>query len=76
MTPRRIRAIARIIHIVIGLALGTYVYLPVYLESARSALQTGLAFVGIPLATATGLWLWKGHLVTRAVRGRAAAERA
>ncbi len=62
------RRVLRIVHIIVALALGTYVYLPAHLEAIRAALDVGLAFVGVPVATVTGLWMWKGSLARRRLR--------
>lgn len=71
-SARTQRTIVRTVHIVVGLALGTYVYLPLHLEGARDGLRLLLMFVGIPLVVATGLWLWKGVALRRAMRRTAA----
>lgn len=72
-TVKTQRTIVRAVHLLVGLALGTYVYLPLHLEDAREGLRLVLMFVGVPLVTVTGLWLWKGAALRRRVRRTAAA---
>ena len=64
------RTICRWIHIVLAIPVIGYVYspyenLPDYAPVTR--------FVAMPLIAATGLWMWKGHLVRRLVRKPPAA---
>lgn len=70
MTPQTQRVTVRSLHIAVGLLLGTYVYLPLYLEGLREALRWTLMIGGIPLITATGLWMWKGAAVQRRLARR------
>ncbi len=56
------RAIFRWIHLILAIPIIGYVYspfenLPDYAPVVR--------YVSIPVLAATGLWMWKGHLVKR-----------
>ena len=56
------RAIFRWIHIIFGIPVIGYAYspfknLPDYAPIVR--------FIALPIIFATGLWMWKGHLVRR-----------
>lgn len=69
-SPRRLRNLMRIVHIALGAALGTYVYLPTYLPG-HGAYQWALMLVVVPAVTITGLVMWKQALVRRLfARGR------
>jgi hypothetical protein len=56
------RSIARWIHIIVSIPIYGYLYspfdkLPLYAKPTR--------YLFFPLMVATGLWMWKGHLVRR-----------
>ncbi|WP_380166788.1 hypothetical protein [Jannaschia sp. R86511] len=57
-SPRLVRAWVRVLHLAVGAALATYVYLPSSLAAA-DVLRVLLAVVGVPLVVVTGLLLWK-----------------
>jgi hypothetical protein len=66
------RPTSRVVHLVFGSAMSAYIYLP---DGAVSdVLQVGLASVGVPLVSLSGMWLWKGAALRRAVRQRAAQK--
>lgn len=70
---RRQRVIFRAVHVVVAALIGTYVYAP---AAVAEPLQPILAFVGIPLAGLTGLFLYRPRLVPgNNARGRHAAPR-
>lgn len=59
------RTICRWIHIVVSIPIYGYIYspfdkLPQYATPAR--------FVFFPVMVLTGLWMWKGQVVTRLIR--------
>ena len=62
MTPGTQRTICRWIHIVFAIPIIGYIYspfqdLPDYAPVTR--------YIAFPIIALTGLWMWKGHLVTR-----------
>ncbi len=62
MTPATKRSIFRWIHLILGIPILGYIYspfdqIPNYAPMVR--------FVFFPLIVLTGLWMWKGHLVTQ-----------
>ncbi len=56
------RTILRCIHILFGLPILGYIYGP-----PEEVLQyrDNFRFVFVPVLVLSGLWMWKGHLVTR-----------
>lgn len=62
MTNATQRTIARWLHIIFGLTLLGYVYGP-----PEEVLQYRpyFQFIFIPLIFITGLWMWKGHVITK-----------
>jgi len=56
LTQSKIRVILRWTHITLGLILMCYIYSPFH--EAR-AFQLAVKFLVIPIATFTGLWIWK-----------------
>lgn len=76
-SPRLVRTWLRVLHLVVGSAMATYVYLPSYL-GASDVLRVFLAVVGVPLVVGTGLLLWKQAQARRLLarlRGRRDAAR-
>ncbi len=71
MVPATQRMISRSIHIVIGVALVAYVYVPA--GALSDSLRTSLMWAGAPVVVASGTWLWKGATVRRLVRQRRVA---
>ncbi len=65
------RMISRTIHIVIGVALVAYVYVPA--GGFSDALRTGLMWGGAPIVALSGTWLWKGAALRRLIRDRQVA---
>lgn len=63
------RSIVRWIHIVISIPIIGYIYSP-FEEIPNYAPL--VRFVFLPLMVLSGLWMWKGHLVRRLFRKRAA----
>jgi hypothetical protein len=57
-TTIRQRSTLRWVHIVVGAALATYVYLPLDTGPAP-ALRWALMLVGIPAVTISGIGMWK-----------------
>ncbi|HEV3312524.1 MAG TPA: hypothetical protein VG815_18580 [Chloroflexota bacterium] len=64
------RNLNRSIHVGLGALLGCYVYWPEFREHPAGAIVTQA--VVLPLVTLSGLWLWKGKQVLRALQGRSA----
>jgi hypothetical protein len=69
MKDATLRLIARWIHIVIGIPIIGYIYspfdqIPNYAPMVR--------FVFFSIMAATGLWMWKGHLLRRLAAKRPA----
>jgi hypothetical protein len=62
MKPGTQRLIFRWIHIIFGLSIFGYVYGP-----PEEVLQyrDNFRFIFVPVIVLSGLWMWKGHLVTR-----------
>ena len=63
------RSILRLIHIIVAIPILGYIYspfekLPDYAPLTR--------FVFLPAMVVTGLWMWKGHVVRRALSKRSA----
>jgi thiosulfate reductase cytochrome b subunit len=70
MSQATSRSIFRWIHLILAIPIIGYIYspfdkLPAYAPATR--------FVFLPLMVVTGLWMWKGHLVQRALARRSAA---
>ncbi len=62
------RNLTRWFHILTGAVIATYIYSP-WAAIPEFALLTKA--IVLPLLIASGLWLWKGHLLKRAFRSRA-----
>ena len=65
MNVAAVRATYRWLHILLSIPILGYIYGPVA-EIPRAAFATRYVFV--PLVVLSGLWMWKGHAVKRAVR--------
>ena len=63
--PRRQRTVARLVHIVVGLAAGTYIYAPDYVAAP---LQIWLQVIGIPAIVLTGVFMWQQSRIRRVTR--------
>jgi len=66
MKDATIRSILRWIHIVFSIPIIGYIYspfenLPLYAPRVR--------FVVVPVMLLSGLWMWKGHVARRFIRG-------
>ncbi|MBB3937285.1 hypothetical protein [Aureimonas phyllosphaerae] len=73
MTSASLRSLVRWFHIGVALVLGTYIYSPLRIDP----LWTDIVRFGvIPLATVTGLCLWKQGRIAKLLRRRSPAERA
>ncbi len=60
--PRNQRLVARVLHLLAGALMGTFIYAPAdFAEPLRMLLQ----FVVVPGAIATGLFLWKQAAIRR-----------
>ncbi len=70
MTAGMQRSIVRWIHIFLGIPIIGYVYSP-FEEIPEYA--PAVRFVFLPALVVSGFWLWKGHLLRRAVAGGSAA---
>jgi thiosulfate reductase cytochrome b subunit len=71
MTTATKRSIARWLHLILAIPIAGYVYspfehLPDYAGPTR--------YVFFPLIVLTGLWMWKGHLLTRSSAKQAGAQ--
>jgi hypothetical protein len=68
MSPVTQRTIVRWIHILFGLPLLGYIYGP-----PEEVLQYApiFRFVFVPVLVLSGLWMWKGHVITRLPTGKA-----
>ena len=62
MSPSTQRSIVRWIHLVFGIPIIGYVYSP-FENIPEYAAPTRYVF--LPILILTGLWMWKGHLVSR-----------
>lgn len=56
MNARRTRTWLRILHLVVGSAMATYVYWP---AGQAPVLQSALAAVGVPLVVLSGVAIWQ-----------------
>jgi hypothetical protein len=61
------RSIFRWIHIVFGIPIIGYIYSP-FKELPNYAAV--VRYVAIPVIVLTGLWMWKGHLLSRLISKR------
>ena len=69
MTSSTKRAIVRWIHLIFSIPIMGYIYSP-FEDIPQYATPT--RFVFFPILVATGLWMWKGHLLTRLFSKRSA----
>ncbi len=60
-----LRQWVRALHLVAAALLGTFVYSP---WSSDPTFAASVRWIGFPLLTASGLFLWRGHLLLRAAR--------
>lgn len=56
------RLIFRWIHIIFGLSILGYIYGP---PEEVLPYRDNFLFIFVPVIVLSGLWMWKGHLVTR-----------
>jgi hypothetical protein len=63
----RQRSVLRWLHLVIGAALATYVYLP---PGDAEWLRWGLMLVGVPAVTISGIAMWKQAALRRMLAPR------
>lgn len=63
--PRRVRGVARVVHLAGGLALALFVYGP---PTSTVALQPWMQWVVVPALGATGIALWKQAALRRLIR--------
>jgi hypothetical protein len=68
-SPTRVRLVLRTVHLVIGVVLATYVYLPATMPG-HEVIRWALMVVGVPLVTVTGLVIWKQAAVRRLLARR------
>ena len=68
-----LRTIFRWIHIVFSIPIIGYIYSP-FEKIPQYARPTRLVFV--PIMILTGLWMWKGHVVRRLFKKKAAPANA
>lgn len=71
MFPATQRMISRTIHIVIGLAVIAYIYVPA--GALSDTLRTALMWAGAPVVVVSGTWLWKGSTLRRLISDRRVA---
>ena len=69
MNQAIIRSIFRWIHIVFAIPIVGYIYSP-FERLPDYAFPTRYVF--LPVMIVTGLWMWKGHLLTRLISKRSA----
>ena len=62
MNPNTKRSILRWIHILFGLSIVAYIYGP---PEETVKYISFFRFIYIPVIVLTGLWMWKGHVVSR-----------
>jgi hypothetical protein len=65
MNIAAVRAAYRWLHILLSIPILGYIYGPVA-EIPRAAFAT--RFIFVPMVILSGLWMWKGHALKRAVR--------
>lgn len=69
MAPRITRLVVRTVHLTVALLMGTYVYAPAHVAEG---LRPTLMFAAVPIATVTGVAMWKQGTIRRLLRrGRA-----
>ncbi|MEO1062504.1 MAG: hypothetical protein AAFZ07_13890 [Actinomycetota bacterium] len=76
LSRRTERTLIRVVHIVVGSLLATFVYLPMEYDAAHDLLRSTLMFVGVPVVAGSGLWLWKGAAIRRALARSASGSAA
>ncbi len=60
-----VRQFVRSLHLVAAAVLGTFIYSP---WSSDPTFATSVRWLAFPVLAASGLFLWRGHLLLRAVR--------
>jgi uncharacterized membrane protein YkvA (DUF1232 family) len=65
MSNATLRTIFRWIHIICGIPIIGYVYSPF---DALPDFAWMIRYIFLPILLLSGLWLWKGHLLTKAMR--------
>ncbi|HZK50083.1 MAG TPA: hypothetical protein VFD47_00785 [Actinomycetota bacterium] len=68
ITPRRVRFLERLMHLVTGTALVTYVYAT---PGPESAFTMGIRWL-VPIVVFSGIAMWQGPRVRRYLRKRGA----
>jgi len=68
LTPKRVRALERLMHLVTGTALVTYVYVT---PGPDSAVTLGIRWL-VPIVIFSGIAMWQGPRVRRYLRKRGA----
>ena len=68
ITPRSVRVLERLMHLVAGFALVTYVYVT---PAPESAFTVGIRWL-VPIVVGSGLAMWQGPRVRRYLRRRGA----
>ncbi len=67
LSNKQQRQLVRVVHLIIGSALGFLVYAPPHLtEGLRLIIQVGV----FPVVVLTGLWLWYGTRILSTLRHR------
>jgi len=69
LTPRRVRALERLMHLVTGLALVIHVYAT---PGPGSSFTVGIRWL-VPIVISSGLAMWQGPRVRRYLRRRGAS---
>ena len=62
---KRTRQLVRLVHFAGAAVLGTFVYSP---WSSDPTFTSAVRWLAFPLLSASGLFLWRGHLLLRAAR--------
>ena len=68
LTPKRVRYLERLMHMITGTALVTYVYLT---PGPDSAFTVGIRWL-VPIVIGSGMAMWQGPRVRRYLRRRGA----
>lgn len=71
MTPKKLRDVLRVVHLVTSLYLGYYVYSPIWEHGLLRLIGRVVVF---PTMVITGLWMWQQARVRRWFRKRRSVQ--